>query len=183
MEECTCSIQKGQLRRLLADSFLVRLSHFKIERYHPPLAQFEKYINPSLDAYGREGLVTVTSFDHQLLTTDRVLDVGFSKTWERGFSDFLEAAYASGVPRNLDVNSGDPTGISVNAMTTSNGRRVTASSAYLSDVPSNLTVLTDAMVEKIIFDGKRAVGVKLEHKTSRSFETRLQFIDPQMSDL
>ena len=79
--------------------------------------------------------------------------------WAPDFGDFLDALYEV-YPKNLDINSGDPLGISVGQVSARDGRRVTASGAYLSDVPSNLTILIDVTAETILFDQDRAVGVK-----------------------
>ncbi|KAK6842007.1 FAD/NAD(P)-binding protein [Apiospora arundinis] len=42
-----------------------------------------------------------------------------------------------------------------------NGVRVTSASAYLSNPPGNLTIVTNALVEKIVFEGNMAVGVQI----------------------
>ena len=55
----------------------------------------------------------------------------------------------------------------MNALSAQNGRRVTSSDAYLSPVPSNLTILTDLMVERVIFDGEKAVGIEGAEKKSK----------------
>lgn len=49
-----------------------------------------------------------------------------------------------------------------------NGRRTTASGAFLpaSAVPTNLTILTDTAVERILFDNRKAVGVEIAGKKS-----------------
>ncbi|MCJ1357626.1 MAG: hypothetical protein MMC33_007622 [Icmadophila ericetorum] len=114
-----------------------------IENYHQPSADQLQYVNPSGNLHGHSG----------------PLDIGFSDTWERGFVEFLEAAYASDLPKNLDVNSGNPVGIAVNAMTGYRGQRITASSAYLSEVPPNLTIKTDTTVERVVFEADKAVGI------------------------
>lgn len=85
--------------------------------------------------------------------------------WEHEFGEFLEATYGQH-PQNLDNNSGDPIGISVCQLGAVNGRRVTAASAYLSDLPPNLTVLTDSPVEKVCLDNLKAVGIQVKGKTS-----------------
>lgn len=41
------------------------------------------------------------------------------------------------------------------------GDRITAASAYLSNPPSNLTIITDALVAKVLFESKRATGVQI----------------------
>lgn len=78
--------------------------------------------------------------------------------WEHEFGTFLDGVHKY-YPRNLDVNSGDPLGASVCQISARDGLRTTASGAYLSDVPSNLTILTDVTIAKILFNQDSAVGV------------------------
>ena len=49
--------------------------------------------------------------------------------------------------------------------TTYRGLRITAASAYLQEKPVNLTVKTNSKVARVIFKGKKAVGVELCDKT------------------
>lgn len=48
---------------------------------------------------------------------------------------------------------------------TPNGRRASTARGYLDQAKprSNLTILTGALTDVILFDGKRAIGVKVEH--------------------
>lgn len=95
--------------------------------------------------------------------------------WEPEFGDFLESVYKI-YPRNLDVNSGNPLGASVCQISARNGRRTTSSGAYLSNAPSNLSVITDVTVEKIVFVHGKAVGVMTDGgkycKTILSYQKR-----------
>jgi len=93
--------------------------------------------------------------------------VSLPDSWEHDFGEFLEAAYGQH-PQNLDINSGDPIGISVCQLAVVNGRRVTAASAYLSDPPPNLTILTESPVEKVCLDNLKAVGIQVKGKISMS---------------
>lgn len=59
------------------------------------------------------------------------------------------------------MNSGDPTGFGLPPTTSYKGLRTTGATAYLSAPPSNLTILSDSFVSKVLFDGhKTAVGVE-----------------------
>ena len=78
--------------------------------------------------------------------------------WEPEFGDFLDGLYDH-YPKNLDNNSGVPLGVAVCQVSARTGRRTTASGAYLTDVPSNLTIVTDVIAEKILFEQDKAVGV------------------------
>lgn len=67
-------------------------------------------------------------------------------------------------PRNPDHNSGDLLGVGISQVAAFEGRRATASAAFLSDVPSNLTIMTEAAVERVLFEGRQAVGIKVADK-------------------
>ena len=47
-------------------------------------------------------------------------------------------------------------------------RRVTASTAYLSNAPPNLTIKTNTTVDRILFEGNKAVGVETKGSNSKS---------------
>jgi choline dehydrogenase-like flavoprotein len=51
------------------------------------------------------------------------------------------------------------------ASTTYKGLRTTAATAYLTDAPSNLSIKTGSIVARVLFDGKKAVGVELTDGT------------------
>ena len=106
--------------------------------------------------------------------------MGLPDAWEPGFGESLNKLYARH-PKNLDHNSGNLLGISICQVSALNGRRVTAAGAYLSDIPPNLTILTDAAVERVLFEGHKAVGVALPGKKSKlvppiiAHQTRLAY--------
>ena len=83
--------------------------------------------------------------------------------WEPDFAEYFDTVTAK-YTRNLDHNSGNPIGISVCQISASNGRRTTASDAFLSAAPGNLTVVTNATVERILFEGQKAAGVEIAGK-------------------
>lgn len=87
--------------------------------------------------------------------------------WDPGFGEYLDIVTAR-YTKNLDHNSGNPIGMSVGQACALDGRRVTASDAFLSAAPANLTIITDAAVEKILFEGQKAVGVRVPGKTSQA---------------
>ncbi len=88
-----------------------------------------------------------------------VSDISFT----RGFSSaFIDAAEEVGIPRTDDFNSGDQEGVGFYQLTTRNGRRCSAAVGFLNPVKhrSNLTIATEALVHRVIFEGKRAIGVE-----------------------
>ena len=78
------------------------------------------------------------------------------------FRAFFEAAEQAGYPRTPDVNSYQQEGFGPFDRHIYNGRRVSASRAYLRPAMKreNLTVLTGAFVTGIVMDGNTATGIK-----------------------
>ena len=81
---------------------------------------------------------------------------------------FIRAAGETGLPRNEDFNGETQEGAGYFQTTSRRGRRCSAAVAFLRPAMkrSNLTVLTHAMAHKILFEGKRAVGVEFAHEGS-----------------
>ena len=74
---------------------------------------------------------------------------------------WVAAAQAAGYKFNPDYNGADQEGVGFFQLTTRNGRRCSAAVAYLNPVKSreNLQIITHAMADKVMLDGKRATGV------------------------
>lgn len=79
---------------------------------------------------------------------------------------FIDSAELNGIPRTRDFNSGDQLGAGYYQLTTKNGLRRSTAVAYLRPARSrsNLTVKTDALVHRVLFEGNKAVGIELSHK-------------------
>ena len=79
---------------------------------------------------------------------------------------FLDAMSESGIPRNPDFNGSDQAGCGYYQFTQKNGRRWSTASAYLAPVRRrhNLTILTHALAQRVIFEGKKACAVELLRK-------------------
>ena len=73
-----------------------------------------------------------------------------------------EAAVQMGVPRSLDFNTGDNTGVGYFHVNQKRGFRWSAARGFLKPVlhRPNLRLETNVLVEKILFEGTRAVGVR-----------------------
>lgn len=77
----------------------------------------------------------------------------------------IAAGAALGWPVKDDVNQPDDAeGIGYAPRTIHKGRRQSAAEAFLKPAAnrSNLTVITDAVVDRVVFEGKRAVGVEYQ---------------------
>jgi choline dehydrogenase-like flavoprotein len=114
-----------------------------------------------------EGFSPVTNESHKEFAnwkaeahgTDGPVKISDSAEWENNQKDVLIAGYENGWEKNLDVNSGNPLGMAVCPSTGVRGLRTTAKTAYLMHAPENLVIITDAAASKILFEGKKAVGV------------------------
>jgi choline dehydrogenase len=95
---------------------------------------------------GRDGGLTVT-------------DIG----WSDPLCDaFIAGAISLGIPRNPDYNGKTQEGVSYAQRTIHNGRRVSAATAFLHPAIArgNIDVRTHAHATQIVFDGKRAIGIR-----------------------
>jgi len=74
----------------------------------------------------------------------------------------VEAATEMGVPRTADFNTGDNNGVGYFHVNQKRGVRVSAARAFLKPVLGrpNLELQTGVLVEKVLFEGRRAIGVR-----------------------
>ena len=75
---------------------------------------------------------------------------------------FVDAAVASGLPRNDDFNGATQEGAGYYQTTSRRGRRCSAATAYLKPARGrpNLRIETDAHATRVLFEGRRATGVE-----------------------
>ena len=113
----------------------------------PYFRRLEKRVGEGEDTYrGREGSLTVTTMN-----------------WRDPLCEaFMEGAVSLGIPRNPDYNGKTQEGVSYCQRTIDNGLRVSGSTAFLKPAMKrpNVHVRTHAHATEIIFEGKRAVGVR-----------------------
>lgn len=113
----------------------------------PYFRRLEKRVGEGEALYrGREGSLTVTTMD-----------------WRDPLCEaFMEGAVSLGIPRNPDYNGKTQEGVSYCQRTINNGLRVSASTAFLKPAMKrpNVHVHTHAHATEIVFEGKRAVGVR-----------------------
>lgn len=76
-----------------------------------------------------------------------------------GAHAFVEAGAALQMPVNEDFNGARQDGVGIYQVTQRGGERWTAARAYLGERRENLTILTDALVERILFEDDRVWGV------------------------
>jgi choline dehydrogenase-like flavoprotein len=84
-----------------------------------------------------------------------------------------DAAEEMGIPKTPDFNTGDNTGSCYFHVNQKRGRRWSAARGFLKPVlsRSNLRLETDVLVEKVLFDGKHACGVRFQ-RGNESVEAR-----------
>lgn len=75
---------------------------------------------------------------------------------------FIDGAEALGVPRNPDYNGARQEGVAYYQRTIRNGKRHSTASGFLHPARNrpNLQVVPHAQVERVVFEGRRAVGVR-----------------------
>ena len=93
-----------------------------------------------------------------LHTQDGRLDNPLYRAW-------IEAGRQAGYPITQDVNGYQQEGFGRMDMTVHHGRRWSAANAYLKPVLNrpNLRIITHALAAEILFEGRRAVGVRYRH--------------------
>jgi len=113
----------------------------------PYFKRLERCIGEGEDRFrGRDGNLTVTTMD-----------------WRDPLCEaFMAGAMSLGIPRNPDYNGAIQEGVSYAQRTIQNGLRVSAATAFLRPAMKrpNVHVRTHAHATEIVFDGKRAIGVR-----------------------
>lgn len=85
-----------------------------------------------------------------------------------GAETFIKACLDAGIPLCPDNNAGNPVGIGLAQTNVGNGERSYAANGFLNDsfraVTPNLKIIFDTLVDRVVFDGKKAVGVDIYHQ-------------------
>lgn len=87
----------------------------------------------------------------------------------------LNAVDDLGVPRKEDLNRPEQEGIGYTPVTIKKGRRVSSADAFLKPAlkRTNLEVVTDTRIDRVLFEGRRAVGVEgLRNGAPATFKAR-----------
>ncbi|MGC6484827.1 MAG: choline dehydrogenase [Candidatus Puniceispirillales bacterium] len=98
--------------------------------------------------------------------TDGPLHVTRGKRDNPLHTAFVEAASEAGYHATVDYNGHRQEGFGAADMTVWKGRRWSAANAYLRPAlrRGNVSLVTRARVDRILFEGRRAVGVRYEHR-------------------
>jgi choline dehydrogenase-like flavoprotein len=116
-----------------------------LETFHGDLPEgvTSKYVAPKASDHGFSG----------------PLHIGYANEWERDVIEVMDAIEQAGFPLNPDHNSGNPIGLSVLISSAYKGLRSTAGD-LLTAAPANLTVITNAPVQRLVLEGKKVIGVE-----------------------
>ena len=85
------------------------------------------------------------------------------------YDAFIEAGAQAGQGRSEDLNGYNPEGVARFDATKRNGRRCSAAVAHLRPALAreNLTLMTDVLARRILFDGVRAEGIEFDRRGER----------------
>jgi choline dehydrogenase-like flavoprotein len=130
--------------------------------YFRKLERLEVLANPAEGArLTLDGTSLVAGIDPDLHGTEGPLNIAPPRQLNPMTKVFLRAARMAGLPLTADFNGARQNGAGLYSFTQAKGQRVTAEGAYLNPVRhrTNLTVLSDRRVTRVVMDGHRATGV------------------------
>ena len=121
---------------------------WSFEELMPYFRMIETDTDCSGDFHGSDGPIIVRRFKPD--------------EWNPPSRAFYDAALANGFPECPDHNAPDTTGIGPTPLNNPGRVRWSTAIGYLSDARErpNLTIQPDCLVHKVLFDGKRAVGIR-----------------------
>jgi choline dehydrogenase len=116
----------------------------------PFFKKMENYQGKSSELRGKEGPLKVSEVSDRNPIYDALFKSG----------------EVNGIPFNEDYNGEDQEGIGYTQTTIYKGERMSAEVAYLKPIKSrdNLTISTNSLVTKLLFEGKTCIGVELKNK-------------------
>ena len=116
----------------------------------PFLRKMETDMDITDDFHGNEGPIPVRRFK--------------KADWLPFQQAFVQASLAAGYPEDYDMNAPDSGGVGPIPMNNPEGVRMSTALTFLSAVRHklNLTVKANVVVRRILFEGKKAVGVEVE---------------------
>ncbi len=95
---------------------------------------------------------------------------------------FIAAAQRSGFPRNDDFNGATQEGAGYFQLTARNGRRCSTAVGYLKEARRrpNLTIASNALATRVLFSGRRAIGVEYRQGPSNGQTTRTAYAEGEV---
>ena len=127
-------------------------TEWSFDKLLPYFRKLETDLDFSDDFHGTEGPIQVRRYKED--------------EWVPITKAFKESVVSAGYPMSEDANNPDATGLSATPLNNTKGIRWSTSLGYLSESRDrlNLTIKADSVVQKIIFEGKKAVGVEVKSK-------------------
>ncbi len=124
-------------------------SEWSYEKILPYFLKIERDLDYGGDFHNRDGPIPVLRVPRG--------------DWPANVEAFYRACLEEGFPESPDVNLPGATGIGAYPHNHVNGVRVNAAMAYLDPIRHrlNLTIRPKALAKRVLFDGKRAVGVEV----------------------
>jgi choline dehydrogenase len=89
--------------------------------------------------------------------------------------EYIEAAVSVGIPRNDDINGATQEGIAHAQVNMKDRMRWSSADAFLSaDVKKrpNLTIATEALAQRVLLEGKKAVGIEYKDKKGNTHQAK-----------
>lgn len=125
----------------------------------PYFRKIESYSHGTDSERGRDGPIQITRSPRETMNP-------LASRW-------LDAAKEAGFPFNDDPNGLDQYGVAQMQGNYANGTRQSASARYLDPISgrANLEIMTGVLVERVLFEGKKAVGIAARRK-GKKFEVR-----------
>lgn len=136
-------------------------------RGHP--SDYDRWVEEGAEGWGSQGLRQYflrsegnTTLSGEWHGTDGPLGVSNLPSPNATSLAFVQSCQEAGIPYNPDFNGARQEGAGIYQTTIRNNRRCSAAVGYLRPALSrpNLTVLTNALVLRLVFEGSRAVGVE-----------------------
>jgi len=122
---------------------------WRFERCLPAFVRLERDLDFGGPFHGAEGPIPIRRHPAAELVP-----------WQAAF---LEAAARLGVPACPDANAPGSEGAGPHPMNKLEGRRVSAADGYLDPaVRAGLTLMSECLVRRVLFAGRRAIGVEVE---------------------
>ncbi|MBG1232655.1 GMC family oxidoreductase [Aestuariivirga litoralis] len=154
--------------------------------YFRKLERFEMLAEPRS---GRHLPSTMQQIDPAYHGTNGPLNIASIRSVNPMTRVYLEAMQQRGYGLNADFNGASQEGAGIYTFTQRGGLRETSESAYLTPIRHtrpNLTVLTGKQVTRVLFEGKRAIGVEANGEKILGREVILSagaFVSPHLLQL
>jgi choline dehydrogenase len=116
-------------------------------------------IGPANEYHAKGGELNVTDVSMKYPITD----------------EYIDAAVSVGIPRNEDINGATQEGVGHAQVNMKGGQRWSSADAFLSaEVKQrpNLTIVTKAVAQRILLDGKKAVGIEYKDAKGNTHQAK-----------